>query len=101
MSESDESDEAQATIDISELSDEQLEALSANPEVQKMLRYEETSIPSIAGMLRNLTEADEGTENAEAYDLLVSGIAERSGRVTEKTVRKVLGNLVTEYDSVQ
>jgi len=93
--------EAQNTIDISELSDEQMETLTSNPEVQKMLRYEETAIPQISGMLRNLTEAEEGTEEEQAYNLLVAGIAERSGRVTESTVRKVLSNLPAEYDSVK
>ena len=101
MSESegnDNSNEAETTIDFNELSESQKEVLGTHPEVRKMLRYEETSIPQVAGMLRNLTEADEGSESAEAYELLVSGIAERSGRVTEATVRKVLSNLPEEYD---
>lgn len=102
MSEADNNEEEeQNSIDISELSDEQIAALTENPEVQKMLRYEETAIPQVATMVRNLTEAEEGSEDAEAYNLLVSGIAERSGRVTESTVRKVLSNLPEEYDSVQ
>lgn len=111
MSESDTSEENEqnetATIDFSDLSDEQKEALSAHPEVRKMLTYEETSIPQISGMLKNLQEADENAddeneaEKAEAFNLLVSGIAERSGRVTESTVEKVLAGFVEEYDSVK
>jgi len=105
MSESNEADNSNEaennSIDFEDLSTEQMEALSEHPEVRKMLRYEETSIPQVAGMLRNLTEADEDTETGEAYELLVSGIAERSGRVTEQTVRKVLGNFPAEYDSVK
>ncbi|AAQ13791.1 hypothetical protein [His2 virus] len=93
--------EESASIDINELSEEQIEALTANPEVQKMLRYEETAIPQVASMVENLVNADEGTEESEAYDLLVSGIAERSGRVTESTVRKVLSNLPEEFNSVK
>ena len=107
MAEDNETAEAEPTINLSDLSEEQINALSAHPEVRKMLRYEETSIPSIAGMMRNLVSADEDSddeeevERAEAYNLLVAGIAERSGRVTESTVQKVLGNLVEEYDSVK
>ncbi|QSJ05042.1 hypothetical protein HdyHp2_110 [Haloarcula virus Hardyhisp2] len=93
--------EESASIDINELSEEQIEALTANPEVQKMLRYEETAIPQVASMVENLVNSDEGTEESEAYDLLVSGIAERSGRVTESTVRKVLSNLPEEFNSVK
>jgi hypothetical protein len=88
------------SIDLNDLTDDQMEALSSNPVVQKMLRFENTSIPAVADGMRELTEADEDTDEAEAYDLLVSGIAERSGRVTEATVTKVLNNLVEEYDEV-
>lgn len=98
MAENDESDNG--SIDLNDLSDDQMEALSSNPVVQKMLRFENTSIPAVADGMRELTEADEDTDEAEAYDLLVSGIAERSGRVTEATVTKVLTNLVEEYDEV-
>ena len=107
MAEDNDNNETESTINLSELSEEQISALSAHPEVRKMLRYEETSIPSIAGMMRNLVSADEDSddeeevERAEAYNLLVAGISERSGRVTESTVEKVLTNLVEEYDSVK
>lgn len=96
-----ENDEAEnGSIDLNDLSDDQMEALAANPVVQKMLRFQNTSIPAVADGLRELTEADEDTDEAEAFDLLVSGVAERSGRVTEATVSKVLTNLVEEYDEV-
>lgn len=97
--EADNSNEAENnSIDFEELSESQKEIVGKHPEIRKMLRYEETSVPQVAGMLRNLTESEDGTEAAEAYELLVSGIAERSGRVTEATVRKVLSNLPEEYD---
>lgn len=102
MAENDESENDESnTINISELSEDQLNALAENPEVRKMLQYEETSIPQVASMLSNLTGAEEDSTEAEAYNLLVSGIAERSGRVTESTVRKVLSNFSEEYESVQ
>ena len=103
--EADEADEEQSNneateIDFSALSDEQRNALSSHPEVRKMLTYEETSIPQVASMLGNLQADDADEETAEAYSLLVSGIAERRGRITESTVRKVLSGLVEEYDEV-
>jgi hypothetical protein len=96
-SESEETETEETGINPNELSEEQLEALSSHPQVRRMLEYEETSIPQISSMLNNLMGSE---EYEETYDLLVEGIAERSGRVTQSTVRKVLNGFVDEYQSV-
>ena len=95
-------------INLSDLSDEQKEALTSHPEVRKMLEYEDTSIPQIAGMLRNLTEVEPSDDfltadaNPETtYEILIHGIAEKHGRITRSTIHKVLSGFVTEYESVQ
>lgn len=88
--------EENAELDFSELSDSQKEKLATHPQVRKMLEYEDTSIPQIVGMLNNLMNG----EHEETYDLLVSGIEERSGRITESTIRKVLEKFVEEYQEV-
>lgn len=83
-------------VDFSELSESQKEALASNPEVRKMLEFEETSIPQISSMLSNLQENDTAT-----FNLMVEGIAERRGRITEQTVERVLTGFTEEYESVQ
>jgi hypothetical protein len=93
--------EEASEIDFSDLSDEQREALSTHPEVRKMLEYEDTSVPQISGMLKNLIDEEWSEESETTYGILVRGIAERSGRVTESTVNKVLNGFVEEYESVQ
>ena len=103
MSEENESDneETAEEIDFSELNEEQQKALSQHPEVRKMLEYEETSIPQITGMLANLIDEEWSEDSDTTYSVLVEGIAERSGRVTESTVDKVLNGFVEEYNSVK
>lgn len=97
--ESEDNDNA-PSIDIDDLTDAQKEMLLSNPQVKKTLTYEQTALTQIVPMLANLKGDDEGTTNHEAYSLLVKGIAERSGRVTESTVQKVLDGFVEEYNSV-
>lgn len=104
MSDNDNNESEEATeeqIDFSELNEEQQQALSQHPEVRKMLEYEETSIPQIAGMLNNLIDEEWSEDSDSTYSVLVEGIAERSGRVTESTVDKVLNGFVEEYNSVK
>jgi hypothetical protein len=86
---------ATADIDFDELSDDMKERLLSHPEVRRYVEYEETSIPQFVPMLRNLIN-----DETETFDLFVQGIADRSGRVTEQTVRKVLNGAVEEYESV-
>lgn len=100
MSESEEAEDLES-IDFSNLSDEQQEALASHPQVRKMLEYEETSIPQIVGMLSNLIDEEYSEDNDTTYTLLVEGIAERSGRVTESTVHKVFSGFVEEYNAVK
>lgn len=89
------------SIDLEELDSEQKEAILNNPDVKKSLRYQHDSVESVQDGLSSLTnKSTRSDEMAEAYDLLVSGIAERSGRVTESTVDKVLTGFVDEVDEV-
>ncbi|WP_292484761.1 hypothetical protein [Methanohalobium sp.] len=90
-----ENETAQAEVDFEDLDDSVKEQLMNHPEVRRYVEYEETSIPQIASMLGNLEEGEK-----ETFDLLVSGIAERRGRITEQTVSKVLTGLVEEYNDV-
>lgn len=111
MADNDENDETEQaesnfSINLEDLSDDQIEALTENPDVKRMLTYEDTSIPDISDGLEMLQnpedyDIDEPDAYTEAYNLLVSGIAERSGRITEATTRKVLDGLVEEYTSTQ
>lgn len=94
-----ETEQTQSTsIDPSELDDEMLESLMQHPQVRKYVTYNETSIPQIAAMLGNLQENE---EHEETLSLLVEGISDRSGRVSESSVRKVLRGFVEEYESVE
>lgn len=99
-------EEGNFSINLDDLSDEQISALTENPDVKRMLTYEDTTIPEVSaglGALQNPDENDVDEPEAynEAYELLVSGVAERSGRITEATTRKVLEGLVAEYESTQ
>lgn len=103
MSENTENDETSEneSIDLNELDSEQKAAILNNPDVKKSLRYQHDSVESVQNGLSSLTnESTRSEEMEEAYNLLVSGIAERSGRVTESTVEKVLSGFVDEVDSV-
>jgi len=82
-------------IDFDDLSDDMKDRLLSHPEVRRYIEYEETSIPQFVPMLRNLIN-----DESETFDLFVEGIADRSGRVTKQTVRKVLNSAVEEYESV-
>ena len=100
--------ENSAQIDLSDLSDEQKEALTTHPEVRKMLEYEDTAIPQIAKMLRNLTDETPSdkflagdAKPDTTYEILIHGIAEKHGRITRSTIHKVLTGFTSEYESVQ
>lgn len=86
--------------ELDELDEEQKQAILQNPDVLKTLRYQIDSVEEAFGGLDALVNAEEDTDTEEAYELLVSGIAERSGRVTESTVEKVLSGFVDEVDEV-
>lgn len=88
------------SMDFDDLTEEQKEAILQNDDVRKSLRYQDENVSDTYDGLAALVEADEDSEAGEAYDLLVSGIAERSGRVTEKTVNKVLNGFVDEVAEV-
>jgi len=87
-----------STIDVSELDSETQEKLMAHPQVRKFVEYNETSLPQIAAMLDNIMESE---ESEETFTLFVEGVADRSGRVKPRTVRKVLRGVVEEYNSVE
>lgn len=95
-SENDSNDSNGIEMDLDDLTEDQKQAILQNPDVRKSLRYELDSVSDSYEGLEDLAEAEEDSEEGEAYDLLVTGIAERSGRVTEKTVNKVLNGFVEE-----
>ena len=115
MSDNDsENDSNESEITLDDLSEEQKDVLLGNPEVRKMLEYEETSIPQVSSMLKNLTgmgsdeaEARESFLNGDSdspettYEILIQGISEREGRITRSTVHKVLTGFTREFESVQ
>lgn len=82
-------------IDFDELSDDMKARLMENPQVRRYVEYEDSTISNIVPMLRNLRDNDN-----ETFSLFVEGIAERSGRVTQSTVEKVLNGAIEEYESV-
>lgn len=83
-------------VDPSDLTEEQLEQLMNNPQVQKTLQYDEAGLDEIADRVGDFIEsADE-----DVYDLLTQGVADRSGRVSQQTVQKVLDGLVAEVNEV-
>ena len=103
MSENDESESE--SIDFENLSAEQKEMLSSNPDIRRMLEYSDSAIPQAVDAIRKLQSQDEfemeGSKNVLSegtYSLLVEGIAERAGRTTPSTVHKVLNGLVEEYE---
>ena len=115
MSDNDsENDSNESEITLDDLSEEQKDVLLGNPEVRKMLEYEETSIPQVSSMLKNLTgmgsdeaEARESFLNGDSdspettYEILIQGISDREGRITRSTVHKVLTGFTREFESVQ
>lgn len=86
-------------VDIDDLTEEQLETLVSNPEVRKTLEYDDAGIDGVAEQLGEISDDD--SEFSDTFDLFVEGVAERSGRVTEATVRKVITGMVAEANSVQ
>lgn len=97
MAENDESAN-DGSIEIDDLSEDQLKSLLENPDVKKAIRYDTETIQNAKDALETLTEAEEGTEENDTYGLLVEGIADRSGRVTKSTVKTVLTGLVEEVN---
>lgn len=96
----DDNDNNETGIELEDLSDEQKATILQNPDVLKSVRYESDAVQDASEGLNDLITADEESEEEEAYDLLVSGIADRSGRVTEQTVKKVLSGLTEEVQEV-
>jgi len=99
-----ESESESESIDFENLSDEQKEMLSSNPDIRRMLEYSDSAIPDAVEAIESLQDADsfemEGSKTVVSdgtYSLLVEGIAERAGRTTPSTVHKVLNGLVDEY----
>jgi hypothetical protein len=72
-----------------DLTEEQLESLLNNPEVQKTLSYGEIGVFNLADAIAEVSESEE-------YDTFTQGVADRSGRVTQSTVQKVLNGIVEE-----
>lgn len=85
-------------VDIDELTEEQVESLLENPEVRKTIEYDEAGVADVADLLQNLAE-NEDVE--DTYDLFTQSVADRSGRVTQSTVQKVISGMIEEAESVQ
>lgn len=86
-------------IDIDDINEEDLETLLQNPEVRKTLQYDDAELGDLRDELTNLLNlADD--DNEEVYDLYTQGVADRSGRVTQGTVQKVIEGMHEEVVSV-
>lgn len=85
-------------VDPDNLTDEQLETLLENPEVRKTLEYDDAGVMDIAASLEEFSNSD---DFAETYDIFAKSVADRSGRVTESTVKKVITGMVAEANSVR
>lgn len=86
-------------VDIDDLNENDLETLLQNPEVRKTLQYDDAGLGELRDELTNLLDvADDDDE--EVYDLFTQGVADRSGRVTQATVQKVIEGMHEEVVSV-
>ena len=72
-----------------DLTEEQLESLLNNPEVVKTIDYEEMGVFEVGDLLAQM-------QDSESYDVLTQSIADRSGRITQSTVKKVLMGFLDE-----
>jgi hypothetical protein len=92
-------------IDFDDMDEETKEKLAAHPEVRKMLEYDDSGILAFADSLEDSRIFDGdgfGDENlTETGELFTEQVAERCGRVTAATVRKVLAGIQNEAESVQ
>lgn len=86
--------EAEDGSAFDELSERQKQKIMSNPEVRKMLEYSEKNIPQIAGQLNSLVPDED--EEDETFELFTQSVADRSGRVTQSTVKKVIRGMVEE-----
>lgn len=86
-------------MDIDDLTNDDLETLLENPEVRKTLQYDEVNLAEIRDDLTELRETAED-EDSEVYSLFTQGVADRSGRVTQQTVQKVIEGMINEVNSV-
>ena len=101
-----ETENSGVTISRDDLTEEQIEKLMEQSEVQKFVKYGETRIPEASESLAEVInqeweKPEEGEEPSDVYGILVRGIADRSGRITESTVHRVLQGFVEEYESVK
>jgi len=85
------------TMDANDLSEEDLERLLDNPEVQKTLKYGEVGLEEVAELLEDFESDD---EESDTFDLFTQGVADRSGRVTQATVQKVISGMIEEVNDV-
>lgn len=83
-------------VDPSELTEEDLEQLLENPEVVKTLEYDEMDVFEAADIIAAMQD-----EHNENYDVLTKSIADRSGRITQSTVKKVFTGLIEEADEYE
>lgn len=88
--EAEEAESNDFSINLDDLSDEEKALIANNPEVRKTLVYGKQELPALA------EEMQEMLDNEECADLLIKGIADRRGRITESTTRKVLTGFVDE-----
>lgn len=95
-------------INIDDLSEEQKEKLLSNPQIQRMLTYEDSEVPALVEAIRSLQEGDEfelaDTDEVASdgtYSLIVEGVADEAGRTTASTVNTVLTTVVEHYENLQ
>lgn len=84
-------------VDADNLTEEQLETLLNNPEVRKTLEYDDAGVTDIAEMLGKLANSE---DYEETYGIFTQSVADRSGRVTQSTVKKVISGIIDEAGSV-
>lgn len=89
-----------AEINMDELSEEQKEKIMGNAEVRKMIEYSEQSLPEVSELLEDFVPEDED-EDDSTYELYTEGVADRSGRVTQASVKKVINGMIEEGRSGQ
>ena len=100
-----ENDNSESSIDFEELTEAQKEKLASNPDIRRMLEYEESEIPQLVDAIRKLQANDDfETEDSRTvtsegtYSLFVEHIAEHGGRTTASTVHTVLNAAVEAYE---
>ena len=102
----DNNESGNGSIDFEDLSEKQKEKLASNPDIRKMLEYEESPIPDLVDSIREMQENDDfemGESSRDVasdglYSLFVEDIADKGGRTTPSTVHTVLSAAIEAYE---